>query len=120
MSYHELRRLTGEAAGEVETARAAAEELAAAAHRAAVLVRDFTELRELVTVADAVRLRDALATLRQVEHALARLARKNRNGPLADAFGIPLLKVEEWRRRTEKRVALLLRWLEPPARAAPI
>ena len=109
----EMKRLPGTSPAEVQAARNSAEELVVFASRQLALIKQFTELREIVTTADAVRIRDALAAIRQVAAALKKLAFAHRNGPLVDAFGIPYLKVEEWHRRAEKQSAVLLVLLPP-------
>lgn len=103
-----MKRMAGTSPDEIQVARNAADELVVFAARQLALIKQFTELREIVTAADSVRIRDALSAIRQVRGALQKLAFAHRNGPLVDAFGVPFLKVEEWQRRAEKQGAVLL------------
>lgn len=104
-----LRRISGSVASDKDVAKKGAADIEAFAESFAKQIKDFAELRQVMTSSDETSLRDAVTALRHLHAVLTSLCQFFSQCQLIDYFDPARVRVEKLLKESEASVATLLK-----------
>jgi len=103
-----LGKISGSSSSDLGMARTAADELKDLVLAQHQRIKDFVQLKSIVTTASSSEIKDALTAMRHVTAALQELASFHSNGLLASSFDVPFHQANEALKKAESQAQALL------------